>query len=209
MTTGSPRNQRGMSDEEEGRLRKAGSRLLVFALLGWIVIFGAGALWVSVRPQSGAELRESPFKPWDGTWEGEFEGFDPAGERVTHLRVRQRYRHVPSDDQFRQEGHFTVTDVATGEVKEEKTLKTASFELTELQRKVYKEKGSVMEVFDGVDEGGSITWKRDIPGAKETFREWIEGDTLSIEGEGVYGDPATVEPLTIRASYRRVGEPAR
>jgi hypothetical protein len=111
---------------------------------------------------------------------------------------------VPSDDQFRQEGHFTVTDVATGEAKEEKALNTASFELTDLECKVYKEKGSVMEVFGGTMEGGVITWSRDIPGARETFREWIEGDTYYIEGEGLYGDPATAEPLTFRAAYRRV-----
>lgn len=200
----SPQNDRPSG---EGRARRvATSRILVIVLFGWIGVFGLGAVWISLQTPEGAELRKSPFHEWDGVWEGDFEGFNPAGERVTYIRVRQRYRHVPSDDQFRQEGHFAVTDVETGERREEKALNAADFDGENLECTVYKRKGSVVEHYQGVKQDGVITWTRDIPGAKETFREWIEGDTYYIEGEGLYGDPATAEPLTFRAAYHRLEE---
>ncbi len=180
------------------------SRILVIVLFSWIGLFGAGALWVSLQPKANAIRVESPFREWDGVWEGEFEGFNTEGERVTHIRVRQRYRHVPNEDEFRQEGHFTVTDVATGTVEEEKALNAAAFDGTNLRCKVYKKKGSVMEEHTGTKENGVITWTRDIPGAKESFREWIEGDTYFIEGEGLYGDRESASPITFKAAYHRV-----
>lgn len=193
------------SGDERAR-RVASSRALVVILFGWIGVFAVAALWISLQTPEGAELRKSPFHEWDGVWEGEFEGFNPAGERVTHLRVQQRYRHVVSDDQFRQEGHFTVTDIPSGEERQEKALNAADFDGTNLECTVYKRKGSVVEHYEGVKEDGVITWTRDIPGAKESFREWIEDDTYYIEGEGLYGDPETAEPLTFKAAYHRVEE---
>lgn len=206
MTASAPDGAREarIQTENDLRRRRLGSRLLVFALFGWIGLFAAGAVWISLRPREGAELRESPFKEWDGTWEGEIEVFNAAGERISHARVTRRFRHVPSDDQFRQEGHFRVIDEATGETREEKALSTASFGLSGLERKVYKEKGSVVEAFQGGKDGPAITWSRDIPGAKESFREWIDGDTYHMEGEGVYGDPAAGESKTYRGSFLRV-----
>jgi hypothetical protein len=182
----------------------AASRVVVIAVFSWIALFGAGAFWVSLQIPEGAELRESPFREWDGVWEGEFEGFNAEGERVTHIRVRQRYRHIPNEDEFRQEGHFTVTDIATGETEEEKALNSAAFDGTNLRCKVFKKKGSVVEEHMGEKEDGEITWTRDIPGAKETFREWIEGDTYFIEGEGLYGDRETATPIRFEAAYHRV-----
>lgn len=188
------------------RKRVATSRVLVVILFSWIGLFVVAAVWVSLQTPKGAELRRSPFHQWDGVWEGEFERFDAQGERIAHLRVRQRYRHVVSDDRFRQEGHFTMTDMATGETRREKALKTAEFDGTGLERRDYRRKGSVVEHYDGVKEEGVVTWTRDIPGAKETIREWIEGETYYLEGEGVYGDPATAERITFRAEFQRIEE---
>jgi hypothetical protein len=180
------------------------SRALVIGLFGWIVLFGAGALWVSMRIPDGAELRESPFKLWDGIWEGEVEIFGEDGVRQAHVRVRREFRHVASDDQFRQEGQFRVTDVETGEEKQEKGLHSAEFDRTNLARKVFKEKGSVMEVFTGEqDERGAITWRREIPGLKESYREWLEGDAGYLEGKAEFSDPLTTRTLIYRGVYRR------
>jgi hypothetical protein len=119
--------------------------------------------------------------------------------------VRREFRHVPSDDQFRQEGQFRLTEPETGVVKTEKGLHSADFDLTNLGRKVFREKGSVLEVYAGEKDGrGVITWSRDIPGVSESFREWVEGDTFYVEGESHYSDPATTQTLTIRGVYRRV-----
>lgn len=186
------------------RSRMLISRILVVGLFGWIILFGAGAFWISLRPRPGAERRISPFADWDGTWEGELEGFDAQGQRLTHLRLRQEFRHVPSDDQFRQEMHVQVTDMATGATKEEKALNSADFDGTHLKRKTYKEKGSFVELREGVREGGTIVWTREVPGGKETLRERIEGNGYVIEGEGFAGEAPTMKPITYRGQFHRV-----
>lgn len=180
------------------------SRLLVIGLFGWIFLFGAAAFWLSLRPREGAERRMSPFAEWDGTWEGEVQGFDADGRRVTHLRLRQEFRHVPSDDQFRQEMHVQVTDLATGATKEEKALNSADFDGTRLRRKTYKEKGSVVELREGVRDGATIVWTREVPGGMETLRERIEGDSYIVEGEGFGGEAPTVMRITFRGQFHRV-----
>lgn len=180
------------------------SRVVVFAFFAWIALFGLGALWVSLRLPKNAEIRESPFRSWDGSWEGKLESFDSEGQLVSREEVKGEYRHVPADKEFRQEGHFEATDAQTGEISDERSLSSASFERKDLRRKTYKNMGSVMILMDGtLNEDGSITWKRNIPGAKESFREWIEGGTLHLEGTALYGDGDAVTTTTFQGEYRR------
>lgn len=181
------------------------SRVFVIAMFAWILAFGVGALIFSLIRQPGEKEIVSPFKPWDGVWEGEFVALKSTGEIVRRVRVRQEWRHIAASKDFRQEGHFMVTDAATGVAEEEKALHKCAFDLTGLERRVIKRNGGVVIELDGRQEGGRIVWSRSIPGATETFREWIDGDTYHVEGEGAYGE-AGAEQLTYVGLYRRVGQ---
>jgi len=181
-----------------------GSKLVVTALFLWIGIFGVGTFLKSMSPPEGSTRLVSPFKPWDGNWEGEFSVTNAKGEVITRLNVKQRYRHVMADERFEQEGHFEVTNLATGEMEIEKALNSSEFDGTGMHCKVFKKNGAVVEEHVGRFEGEVLIWSRDESFAKEEFREWIEGDVYFIEGEGMYGDLETAEALTMHGEYKRV-----
>lgn len=180
------------------------SKVIVVVVLVWIASFGLIALYQSLQPIEGARTVVSPFREWDGEWKGEWVVLDAEGNEVERREIRRRYRHVVGDERFEQQVHSWVTDPATGETKLERGLNSAGFEGDELRRIVYKEMGSVVEQFDGAREGDAVVWTRDIPGARELFRHWVEDDVLRIEGWGMYGDTENPRELTMKGEFRRV-----
>lgn len=229
MTSDSPAAPEPTASEPEcapvGSRRAA--RAYVIAFVVWVAGFGAWGLSKALSPVPGAVVVESPFKAWDGKWAGEFVvSKEKTGEVVRRLKVEQRYRHVLAKERrdyrvteengrprgrfvkvgsFEQEGHFRIEDPATGEVQHEKALNSSDIEMKDLRCKVVKDRGREIVEHTGRIENGKLVWSRDVPGvARETFVEWIEGDVYFIEGTGVYGDPATAEPLILRGRYERV-----
>ncbi len=179
------------------------SRALVLGFVVWIVGFGAVALFRSLN-QSGAEVTvESPFKPWEGVWSGELVTLDADGKEVKRVRVRQTYRHVLADKDFRQEVHIEVTDPATGKTELDRTLNSADFKGAWMKRKTIRANGHETIKYVGRIENGAVIWNRSLPGIEETFREWIEGDVSRVEGTGVYSGEKP-ETLKFVGEFRRV-----
>ena len=197
-------NLSDMTDTEPGT-KPLVSKLIVIGIFASIIVFGVAALITSLAPpEAGGEVVESPFKAWDGVWEGEFTTYAWNGEPVRRLKVRQTYEHVYAEDNFRQEGRFVITDLETGETTTEKAINTAQFNGSRLKCQVLKDNGKRVVTHRGRIEDGYIFWSHNLPGDFETFREWIDGDTYFIEGYGIYGDRATAQPLLMVGRYRRV-----
>lgn len=196
-------HERPPPDRSRGRF---GSKVLVIGLFAWIIGFGVFSLWKSTTPPAGAEIVESPFKPWDGVWEGEFVTYDYDGTPVQRLHVRQSYRHVNAKKKFRQEGEIENTDLESGEKTREIVIHTANFDRTGLRGRVLRKNGRQVIERTGRLEDGYLFWSRSKPGTVETYRQWIEGDVYHVEGTGLYGDPATAKPMRFVGRYRRIEE---
>ncbi|MBI3736370.1 hypothetical protein HY256_07635 [Candidatus Sumerlaeota bacterium] len=190
------------------------SRILVLALLGWIGGFAVLSYIKSLSPPPESKAIVSPFKPWDGVWEGDLVTVGPDGREVHHVHLKQEFRHVVSDTGFRsragddkvfrQEGHFEATDTATGKKDHEAEMKTSDAEMKILRSRVIRKKGQEVIYREGRIEGGGIVWNCSMPNARETFREWIEGDVYHLEGEAAYGNSSTTQPLHLKGEFRRV-----
>lgn len=196
-------NEPTKNTQTPGTPRWVSKALMVFLFM-WIGAFALTAYWQSKKLNEGAQTFVSPFRDWDGTWEGEFLVFNAAGEEINRLRVRQEYHHEPAEENFMQLGAFEVTDPATGETKKENAINTAEFDGTDLRCKVIKDGGHVIELHQGSIEDGKLVWRRQTTEVDEAFYEWIDGDTYYIDGEGKYGDLATAELLKFEGRYRRV-----
>ncbi len=180
------------------------SRLLVIVLLLWISGFGVLALIKALSVPATAQSVASPFKAWDGVWEGELATYKFTGEPVSKVKVRQDYRHVLADKEFQQEGHFEITDPKTGKTVRESALYSADFELKTIRCKIIRKNGGEVIFRTGKIEGNYLFWSRSAPSVLESFREWVEGDAHCVEGSGIYGDKATAEPVVFVGRYRKV-----
>lgn len=180
------------------------SRLFVGAIFLWIIGFGLGALILSMNPPKGGREVASPFKPWEGEWEGELAAFNAmTGAAVSRTTYRQTFRHVAAGKDFRQEGHFEAADAATGKAEEEKLLNQCQFDGTGLRRKTLKHHGGVVIEYRGSVGPAGILWWRAIPGAIETLSERVEGDRYFVEGYGIYGGPDQF--VVFMGEFRRAG----
>lgn len=194
-------------DSGEFTLGGRGSKLLVLFLFAWIFGFAGLAIFESLSPPIGAQSIESPFKKWDGVWEGELVTSKWSGEEVERLRVRVELKHGYEKEAFRQEGRFQIENVRTGEKRSESSVNTALIykgELGRLKSQILRNEGREVADYAGRIEGKSLFWSRNTPGTMESIREWIEGGTYGIEGVRIQGDRATSEPLRFYARYQRV-----
>lgn len=193
-----------MTPSEETDSPKAGgiSKIIVLIIALWIVGFMIFAVIWSRSPAPSIKTVVSPFKPWDGEWEGE-STTTVDGKTVTKSKARLQFRHINAEKNFRQEGHADITD-ESGKAESGEFIFTADYDCKNLVRRVLTREGRRTDDYQGKAEGDVIVWSRDIPGTTETFRQWVEGDTLHVEGSGVYAGPAGEEKRTYSATYKKV-----
>ncbi|MCB1034429.1 MAG: hypothetical protein KDD47_11415 [Acidobacteria bacterium] len=159
-------------------------------------------------PPSGAPV--SVYAELDGSWEGEFVGYDTAGEEVYRIRVRQTYRTVDAETQV-VEIADTMPDgtVITGTgANTARRLPDGGLELLCRVEKSNGEKvvhrGRLGLAPDG---GPQLVWSSREGERFETFRETVRGHgdeaVYSIDGVGRYGESVVV----MAGRYRRAGLP--
>lgn len=157
-----------------------------------LVLTASGSSGASVAVDASAPVEV--FAELDGTWEGQFVGYDPTGKELYRIEVRQVYRTIDSNTQ-----EVEITDtLADGQVITGRGRNTASkrpdgsLELTCVVVKSTGEK-VVHEGTLGQGPEGSpqLVWHSSGPDRLESFRETVtkQGDqwTYSIDGVGHYG----------------------
>lgn len=181
------------------------SRALVIFLFAWPLAFALTGVFLSLKSDPpGARTVTSPFKAWDGEWEGELVTRRPDGAEVSRVRATQTFRHVPAKKEFHQEAHFNVTDAKTGEAGLDRQLNRTDFELKNLRRKLIRKNGNDTAMYGGRIEGDRLIWSRHGPGYSEEITEWVEGDVYHVRGKVSYGVEPNVEELVFEGEYRRV-----
>ncbi|MEM7203933.1 MAG: hypothetical protein AAF628_26975 [Planctomycetota bacterium] len=143
---------------------------------------------------------------WDGTWRGRFVSYDPQGNELSRIKVRQVYRTIDANTQ-----EVTIRDqMPDGKVIEGRGRNVAELEpdgTIRLRCIVEKSDGSRVEhrgrIITGPGGGKQILWWSNEPGRVESFREWVWGSAqqarYSIHGLGQYGD----QVLLMAGEYRR------
>lgn len=189
------------------------SKLLVIGLFGWILGFGVLAWMRATSEPPELKTLRSPFAPLDGAWEGDYVIMDTTGRVVHSSRVRREFRHVlpgfklrdRGEIEFRQEGHFDVTNADTGETTLERVLSVHNAGDGRYTRKVIRHNGRDSFELRGRVEGDWIIWSRETPDLVESFRERVAGDEYIVDGTGTYDDSGTSATLTFRGRFTRVG----
>lgn len=154
-------------------------------------------------PKSGAfapdEDPVAVFAELDGTWEGEFVGYDERGVELYRLTVKQVYRTLDANTQEvvmqdrSREGKLT-----TGRGRNvARRLPDGSLQLS---CSVEKSDGDRVEhsgrLGRGPDGEQQIIWYSDAPGRQETFREVVRKlgaeSVYTIDGVGRYGESSVL-----------------
>ncbi len=139
------------------------------------------------------------FAALDGTWQGDFVGYDATGRELYRIKARHSYRII---DDERQEATIedTMPDgtVITGQgYNIAKREADGSLSLLCVIEKSdgdrVEHRGTVSRAPDGVQQ---IVWSTDKPGRLEVFRELVRRvagrSVYTIDGFGRYGDSVTV-----------------
>jgi len=190
-------------DADSIRTRKFFSRVLVIVLFLWIAGFGLVGLYRSLQPETDVVTVISPFKPWDGEWTGEITVTDSEGKVIRRAAQRRTYRHVLSDKDFRQEGHFYEA-TPDGEEELESQMNSMDFKFRVLKRKAIRRNGSQTIDYVGNVEDGKLVWAHRVFGAAFVLREWVEGDAIHIEGEEKITEADVEKTYTVKGLFRRV-----
>ena len=172
---------------------RAGLVMLLAALL-----LSAG-LSVAASGPPGQSRPVDVFAALDGTWQGDFVGYDATGREIYRIKARHSYRIV---DDERQEAKIADTmpdgTVITGQgYNIAKRQPDGSLSLLCVIEKSdgdrVEHRGIVSRAPDGVLQ---IVWSTDEPGRLEVFRELVrtvDGRSVyTIDGFGRYGDSVTV-----------------
>lgn len=156
------------------------------------------------------------FAELDGTWEGEFVGYDPTGKELYRIEVRQVYRTVDANTQ-----EVEISDtMADGQVVTGKGRNTASRRpdgSLELACVVVKSTGEkvVHEGTLGQGPNGTpqLVWHSSGPDRMEIFRETVtrQGDQwiYAIDGVGHYGESVVLMAGRYRKQPKAEGEKER
>lgn len=183
----------------------------------WAVVLGLAAASVGIAGPSdegpaGPHPPVAVFVDLDGTWEGDFVGWDREGRELYRIRVRQTYRTVDGHTQRVQiEDRMPDGSVITG--RGENTARRTEEGELELRCRVEKSNGERVEhrgrLVEGPDGEEELVWSSEGDGRWEMFRERVrrEGETevYEIDGVGRYGDQVVV----MAGRYRRVERKVR
>lgn len=154
--------------------------------------------------------REDPveiFAELDGIWEGEFVGWDPTGNELYRIQVRQEYRIVDANTQrVKVEDRMPDGTVIHGEG--ENTARIDGAGNLDLRCVVRKSNGETVEhsgrTVRGSDGKRELVWYSVSANRSETFREWVESSTPTdryhIQGMGRYSDSL----ILMSGCYRKV-----
>ena len=148
------------------------------------------------------------FAELDGTWSGEFVGYDARGRELYRIRVRQTYRTV---DEHTQEVQIAdeMPDGTTIRGKGTNVARRRPDGSLELTCRVEKSNGDVVEhagrLVRGAEGDEQLVWYSETKGRTETFRERVrhegERDVYSIDGMGIYdGTPILMSGVYVRAA---------
>lgn len=177
----------------------------------------AGVAGSSDEGLSDAAPRDPPppvavFADLDGTWEGEFVGWNREGRELYRIHVRQTYRTVDDHTQRVEiEDRMPDGSVITGH-GENTARRTDDGEL-ELRCRVEKSNGERVEhrgrLVEGPDGREELVWHSGGDGRWEMFRERVRrvgaAEVYEIDGVGRYGDQVVV----MAGRYRRVEQRRR
>ena len=187
-------------------------RVVVGAVLVGLVGAAAGVADPRGEASGDVEPPIAVFAELDGTWEGEFVGWNREGRELYRIRVRQTYRTVDEHTQRVEiEDRMPDGSVITGH-GENSARRTEDGGL-ELRCRVEKSNGERVEhrgrLVEGPDGEEELLWHSEGDGRWEMFREGVrgEGDTevYEIDGVGRYGDQVVV----MAGRYRRVEREGR
>jgi hypothetical protein len=141
---------------------------------------------------------------WNGTWRGTFVAWDASGRELQRIDVEQTYRTVDATTQS-----VTIRDtLADGTVIEgngRNVAERGSDGAVRLRCSVAKSNGERVEHLGRIVTGPTgrteLIWYSDAADRSETFREWIDGATYSIQGMARYGSTLVL----MAGTYSRSG----
>lgn len=177
----------------------------------------AGVAGSSDEGLSDAAPRDPPppvavFADLDGTWEGEFVGWNREGRELYRIHVRQTYRTVDDHTQ-RVEIEDRMPDGSVVAGRGENTARRNEEGGLELRCRVEKSTGERVEhrgrLVEGPDGREELVWHSGGDGRWEMFRERVrrvgEAEVYEIDGVGRYGEQVVV----MAGRYRRVEQGRR
>ncbi len=163
------------------------------SLLGLVALLLSSATSTTASPQA-PQAPSAVFADLDGTWEGEFVGYDTEGQEIYRISVRQTYRTVDSKTQeVRVTDTFADGRVITGRGQNTaERLPDGSLRLRCVVVKSNDERvthlGSSGIAPDGEPQ---LVWHSKGIDRWESFRETVRGQgaeaVYSIDGVGLYG----------------------
>lgn len=170
----------------------------------------AALLLAPAPPKAPLEAPVSVFAELDGTWEGEFAGYDTEGKEIYRISVRQTYRTLDDETQ-----EVLITDtLADGTVitgRGENTAKLLPDGGLRLRCVVVKSNNERVTHLGrrgtAPDGEPQLVWYSKGIDRWETFRETVRGHgseaVYSIDGVGRYGDTVII----MAGRYRRPAAP--
>ena len=177
-------------DQREGRL--GGAPLLKFAWSA-VPLLLAGATWFAATREA-EERPVAVFAELDGTWEGEFVGWDLEGRELYRIRVRQVYEtvddttqtvtiedHMPDGEIIRGTGRNVAVRGEDGKLTLTCVVETSNGDRVEHTGRLGRGPGGDEVLF----------WTSAAPERREVFREAVSAEdgkkVYTIDGVGRYG----------------------
>ncbi len=135
------------------------------------------------------------FADLDGVWEGNFVGFDLAGNELYRVIVRQVYRTVDDNTQ-EVEIEDRQADGTIVHGRGHNVARCLEDGSLELRCRVTKSNGDRVEhegrLASGADGRPLLIWSSAEPDRRESFLEAADTQHYTIDGVGIYGETVVV-----------------